>query len=291
MNKLVSIIVPVHNRATLVKETLDSIRGQTYEPIEVLIVDDGSTDDTKQVVRRWIEKSGHPKANLFSLEQNVGKSSAVNYALERYRGDYVMVFDSDDILLPDAIAFEVEFLESRPHVGMVAARSYIMKGDVRTSETFDLFKDYGSFDNLEEVYGDMLIKGNAIISSTVLLRREVINAVGLLTEDLRYVHDWEYWVRVAKQFSIGFLAKPVMYYRMNVAGASSMNRFGTFRETCTLLLRARSEYPLITMIKAMLYQTKYNAWLAYHDPRYGEMLKIFLFGAASILKLAIGAKG
>lgn len=290
MNKLVSIIVPVHNRATLVKETLESIGEQTYEPIELLIVDDGSTDDTKQVVRRWIKESRHPNANLVSLEQNVGKSSAVNCALEQCRGDYVMVFDSDDILLPDAITQEVGFLESRPHVGMVAARCYIMKGDIKTSETFDLFKDHDSFDDLGKEYGDMLIKGNAIISSTVLLRREVINAVGLLAADLRYVHDWEYWIRVAKQFNVGFLARPMMYYRVNVAGASSMNRFGTFRETCTLLLRARSAYPLITMVKAMLYQTKYNAWLAYHDPRYGEMLKIFLLGAASILKLMIGAK-
>lgn len=291
MNPTVSVIVPAYNRASLIEETLDSIHAQTYSPIELIVVDDGSVDGTKDVVAGWMKKSRHPCCLFFPLSGNVGKSSAVNYAIGQVNGDYLMIFDSDDILLPDAIAAEVRFLEDHPDVGVVSARAYIMIGNQKTPNTLDVFRDHESFDDLYAVHGDLLVKGNALISSTVLMRRGVVDTVGLFNVRLRYTHDWEYWIRVSQKYKIGFLARPVMYYRTNVAGASSLNRFGTFAETCGMLFDAPPGYDKPSLLKAQCYQTKYNAWLAYHDPHYVEMIKIFLFGGFSLARLLVRGRG
>jgi glycosyltransferase involved in cell wall biosynthesis len=291
MNPTVSVVVPARNRASLIEETLESIHQQTYSPIELLVVDDGSTDNTREIVVGWMERSKHPQCRLFPFPANVGKSLAVNLALGRVKGDFVMIVDSDDILLPDAVAAEVQFLQQHPDAGMVCARAYIMKGSEKTTETFDTFKDQASFDNLNQVYGDMLLKGNVVISSTALMRRAVVDSIGLLNVRLRYTHDWEYWIRVAEKFNIGFLARPLIYYRTEVAGASSLNRFGTFVETCELLSGARRKYDTPTLLKALGYQTKYNAWLAYKDTNHVEMIKIMFYGGFRLLKLMVGRRG
>lgn len=284
MNPLVSIIVPAFNRASLITETLESIRTQTYSPIELIVVDDGSTDGTRHVVTKWIETSRQPFVQFFPLPQNVGKSSAVNYALDRLSGEFVMVVDSDDLLLPDGVAAEVNYLLAHPDVGMVSARPYKLVGDKKTTEPFDVYKDSDTFDDLVARHGDSLINGNTIISSTVMMRRDVVKRIGPLNVKLRYTHDWEYWIRVSRHFKIAYFAQAVIYYRTNVAGASSMKRFGTFEEICTLLLSAQNEYDRITLSKSILRQTKDHSGLAYHDPNYKEMLKIMMFGAFSSLK-------
>jgi glycosyltransferase involved in cell wall biosynthesis len=290
MNPLVSIIVPAYNRASLIEETLESIYAQTYSPIELIVVDDGSADGTKDVVTGWMKKSGHPRCLFFPLSRNIGKSSAVNHALGHTNGDYVMIFDSDDVLLPDAVAAEVRFLQDNPDVGAVSARAYVMIGNQKTTNTLELFKDRETFDDLRAVHGDLLLKGNALISSTVLLRRSVVDAVGLFNVRLQYTHDWEYWIRVSRNYKIGFLARPVMYYRTNVAGALSLNRFGIFAETCRMLFDATSRHDIPSILKAQCYQTKYNAWLAYHDPNYVDMIRIFLFGGYSLARLLVRGK-
>lgn len=289
-NPLVSIVVPAYNRAPLIEETLDSLHQQTYAPIELLTVDDGSVDNTKDIIVGWMKRSQHPRCQLLPLPANIGKSSAVNLALGRAKGDYVMIVDSDDLLLPDAVAAEVQFLQQHPDVGMVFARAYIMRGGVKTADTFDTFKGYESFDNLNQAYGDMLLKGNVVISSTALMKRAVVDSIGLLNVRLRYTHDWEYWIRVAEKFNVGFLARPVVYYRTEVAGASSLNRFGTFAETCELLLGAPLKYDRHSLLRALEYQTKYNAWLAYHDGNHGQMFKIVVYGGVSLLRLLVGVR-
>jgi glycosyltransferase involved in cell wall biosynthesis len=287
MEKPVSIIVPAFNRAHLICETLDSVVAQTYRPIELLIVDDGSTDSTTATVEKWLHQNSIEWGRILSLRENVGKSTAVNRALEEMGGDYVMVLDSDDILLEDAIALEVEFLETHPAAGMVFGTAYEMRGDIRTHVR--LGGDIGletTGDVCAEV-GDMLLRVNPIVSSTVMLRTEVVRRVGLLNPDLRYTHDWEYWIRVSRLFKIGFLNRPVVHYRTGLSGASSGNRLGTFREIVQLLRREIAVRDRWSLLAALFKQIRFNTRLAYHDRRLEDVGSILAHGFISALWFSI----
>ncbi len=287
MSPLVSIIVPAYNRASLIEETLESIRLQTYPAIEVIVVDDGSTDETVSVINKWIEANREIKAVCYALGKNAGKSSAVNYALDRFSGEFAMILDSDDLLLPDGIASEVRYLLARTDVGMVSARPYKLDGNRKTNITFDVFKDEATFDDLVNKHGDLLLNGNTVISSTVMMRRDVVQHTGHFRPDLRYTHDYDYWIRVSRSYKISYLAQPVIYYRVNSVGSSSIKRFGTFREICALLLEEQPLYPIARVRNALLRETRGNAWLAYHDANYIDMIRIVLHGILTLFRTLV----
>lgn len=283
MSKTVSIIVPAFNRAHLICETLDSIAAQTYRPIELIVVDDGSRDGTATTVEKWLRQKKVEWGRLISLHKNVGKSTAVNQAQEEVQGDYVMVLDSDDLLLEDAITAEVEFLETRPNAAMVFATAYEMRGDMRTE--ISLGGDYEletTADVCAEI-GDLLLRVNPIVSSTVLLRTDAVRRIGLLSPSLRYTHDWEYWIRISRMFKIGFLNRPVVYYRTGLSGASSGNRIGTFREIVQLLRNDISVQDRWSLLTALFKQIRFNARLAYRDGQLKDVGSILTHGLISAL--------
>jgi GT2 family glycosyltransferase len=286
MSGLVSIIIPAYNRSQLIVETLESVRAQTYSPLEIFVVDDCSTDDTEAVVSIWKKEHFSAHITLLSLEKNVGKSAAVNKAIACSSGEYLMILDSDDLLFPDAIRYEVDFLKRFPDVGAVFGNAYVLRDNKKTKEPYGaLFTHMEEFTDLQQVYGDLLLQCNAIVASTVLLRRDVMQRVGDLNPAQRYVHDWDYWIRISRKSRIGYINKQILYYRIQSPGSSSANRFGTFTETMDLLLDAKDKYSKTTLIKAIAWQIKYHCWLVYHDGNPFAMFKICSHGIISFFNL------
>ena len=124
-----SVVVPVYNRAGLIGETLDSVASQTYRPIEVVIVDDGSTDNTVSVVRQWmdtVQDSPHLVVRLVA-QQNSGAPAARNNGIEESCGEFLQFLDSDDILDPDKIRIQVEALIRNPEADFAYGRIFDLK--------------------------------------------------------------------------------------------------------------------------------------------------------------------
>jgi glycosyltransferase involved in cell wall biosynthesis len=286
--KLVSIIVPTYNRATLILETLESIRKQTYPSVEIVVVDDGSTDGTSSVVRNWFEQYNVRNCIYCAMEQNAGKSAAVNYAFEIIHGDYVMILDSDDVLLENGIELEVRFLESNPNVGMVSANAWVIDGQDKKRILLSVLSGEGDIPDLQARFGDLLLNANMLISSTVLLRHKVIHRIGGLNWRLRYIHDWEYWIRVSRMYKISYLNQPVLYYRRDSVGASSAKRFRTYREICLLILEARHLYRRSDVLKSMITQMRNNTSLAFYDHNTIDLVRIPLYGVYAYLKCLVG---
>jgi len=111
-NPLVSVIIPAYNRADTLSTCLDSIFLQDYPNIEIIVIDDGSTDDTEKVL-------SHKKIKIWFLSRHKGQCSARNMGLDLARGKYILLLDSDDGLFPDVIKRHVEFLESHPKIDLV----------------------------------------------------------------------------------------------------------------------------------------------------------------------------
>ena len=281
---LVSIVVPAFNRAGVITETLESIARQTYREIECIVVDDGSADSTVAVVEEWGRQHAQFNLLLIRLERNAGKCAAVNRGLREAAGEFIMVLDSDDILMPETIDSEVDYLDRHREVGMVFGKAYLMEAGRKGSQIIGCFADEGEFNDLIERNGDLVLNGNAIIASTVLIRASVVYDVGEWRTDLKYIHDWDYWVRVAGKFKIGFLGRPVLYYRTNLHGSISSDRVGMFKETFRWLMEPSKSLGRKALYRVLFYQTKYFLWLSYHQGEPLDMMRIALHG----LRVATG---
>ena len=186
---VVSTVITVYNRPALVSEAIDSVLAQAYRPIEIIVVDDGSTDETGAVVQRLA--SAHPKIVRYVRKDNAGFARAVNAALPLVTGEFVQFLDSDDLLMPQKFAIQVDGLRSHPQcdISYCYAREYVIGQPAldtpsrRTGETFThLFP--------------ALLSGRLWPSPVPLYRRALLDAIGLYRE--WSIHrEWEYECRAA----------------------------------------------------------------------------------------------
>lgn len=277
---LVSIIIPSYNRAGLVVETLDSVRDQTYPELELLVIDDGSKDATVSTIRSWMDmnKVRFRSAQLIANPVNQGKSAVVNQGFDTVTGEYVMVFDSDDLLLPQAISDEIAFLQNNPNVDSLCAGAMLLSGDVRTGIQFHSMREGPDSIDIAASYGDLFLKGNAVISSTVLMKRAVVKTTGYFNTDLRVTHDWDYWIRISQNFRFGFLNTPVVYYRVNSDGSISQNKMTLFKEVLKVMILHGPRYTKREMLGMMLRQIQGHMFLAKNDRNWPQCCQIALYG-------------
>lgn len=289
---LVSIIVPTYNRSHLVIETLESIRAQRYANIELIIVDDGSKDDTAAVVTAWADehRDRFPSLIVHPFPANKGKSEAVNYGFDHCSGALIMVFDSDDVLLPDAIGRQVEHLRQHPEIDCLACGAYLLQGDERTTTLFHPLRSKGDCSDIVAAYGDIFLNGNPVVSSSVLMKRAVVKGTGHLLPQLRICHDWDYWIRVARHFTVGSMDTPVLYYRINSDGSISQNKWKLFMEVMMVYELHHRRYGWSERMRALLYQIKYHLWLSRNDRSYRQFLRIAFSGSWLILRYALGGR-
>lgn len=131
---LVSIIIPVYNRSALIRETLDSIIAQTYKDWECIIVDDGSQDDSLAVVEQYVQKDARFRSYKRPTEKQKGANACRNFGFEQSKGAFVIWFDSDDLMLPQKIARQLQILEANPSLDFCVARFKNMNGSELTDE-------------------------------------------------------------------------------------------------------------------------------------------------------------
>jgi glycosyltransferase involved in cell wall biosynthesis len=186
---VVSTIITAYNRPQLLREAVASVLAQTYRPIEIVIVDDGSTDETGAVGEAFA--AAHPEEVRCFRQANLGYARAINAGLRLVSGEFVQFLDSDDLLMPRKFAAQVEALRSHPECGIsyCYAREYPIgtqwsgRPTRRTGETFELLFPE-------------LLKEKLWPTPSPLYRREVIDASGLYIESPIYA-EWEYDCRAA----------------------------------------------------------------------------------------------
>lgn len=202
----VSVIVPTYQRAHLVVDAIESILDQTFTDLEVLVIDDGSTDATDEAVR----SIGDPRVRYVRQFPNAGVAAARNRGLRESRGRYLAFLDSDDTWFPDKLARQLELF------ACADARVGLVYGGVAepTNEGWQNTRPMAHGD----VYPDMLVR-NVIHGggSNVVIPREVVARVGFFDESLPAIEDYDYWLRVARRHHVDAVDAPVMRYE-NPAG-------------------------------------------------------------------------
>ena len=213
---LVSVIIPTYNRPDYLREAVDSVLAQTYSAIEILIIDDGSADGgirTKSALKPYLSGNRQTPKITYLYQKNAGLVSAVNRGLTLAQGEYIQRLDDDDRLLPEKIARSVEVFQAHPAVGLVATGYYHIDATgkrIRTRSPRRCPDSRRLFNMLMECISTC---------AGVMVRSHAHQKVGVY-RDIK-AQDYEMWIRVAKEFKVETIDRPLAEYRQH--SGSSIN--------------------------------------------------------------------
>ncbi|MCM1495279.1 MAG: glycosyltransferase [Bacteroides sp.] len=197
---MVSVIIPTYNRAGTLMRSVQSVMEQSYSEWELIIVDDGSTDNTKDIVKPVLEQD--VRIRYIYCPENKGQASARNTGIQAAQGEYVAFQDSDDCWLPDKLQLQMSMMKAHPEYGLVY-------GQVVYDEGGKLSVPYPPTDAGTQVFKACL-KQNQIGTPTMLVRKAVFDTIGLFDTSLAALEDYELALRITKHFPTGFVAAPVL---------------------------------------------------------------------------------
>ena len=210
---LISVILPVYNGSTYLGAALSSILSQSSQDFELVVINDGSTDDSESVIKNYNDSRIH-----YVYQQNHGLPATLNKAIGLACGEFIARQDQDDISFPLRLQKQVEFLIANPDVGMVGTNAEVWADNTKTDRLLEHPADDASIKF-------NLLFDNPFVHSSVMIRRSVFEKVGVYCEDKtrQPPEDYELWSRVAREFKVANIPKVLLAYR-EVAG--SMSRTG-----------------------------------------------------------------
>ncbi|MFQ5850235.1 MAG: glycosyltransferase family 2 protein [Candidatus Binatia bacterium] len=196
----ISVIIPTYNHAKYLPEALDSILNQTYKAFEIIVVDDGSTDNTKEIVARYRDKI------RYAYQQNGKQAKARNTGITISSGEYIAFLDADDVWMPEMLELQVRLLDQNPGIGLVFADAEVFRDEITKETSFWLTRRFGDelvacTDEVPDAF-QRLIEKNFIPTGTVVVRRVCFDTVGFFDESLPPAEDKDMWLRIARRFKI-----------------------------------------------------------------------------------------
>lgn len=206
-NPKVSIVIPSYNRADYLGMTLDSILAQSYEDFEVVFVDDGSTDSTKQILETYISSDQRVK---YYSQQNSERAVARSYGASLAQGDYVCFVDSDDLWYPNKLENQVKIMDENPDV--VFSYASVNRIDFDNKPIKAASRQHEGESGY--VFFDLLMR-NFIPSVTPMIRKEILDKVGKQVTDFIPYEDWDFWLRISRYGKFYHIKEPMGDYRIH----------------------------------------------------------------------------
>lgn len=294
---LVSVIIPTYNRASLLPRAIDSVHAQTYGNVEIVVVDDGSTDHTQAVL------DGYRERIRCIRTENRGASHARNVGMRASVGRYIAFLDSDDSYYPYKLSLQVDWMERHPEIGMVSTEvsgvqddGTILEYHLKQYHSIYVERGWGYKDvypECEDILVDGLGKtvacysgdifdfalmGTLVMSNTILFRREALDVAGYQNESYRFAEDYEFVLRLCKHFRVGFIDVPTykLYYH-----DGQISRFVTKKNLGDIKDELLNSEGMEVMLAAVVDS-------AYSDSRYYEKHKIEVDARMAELNAEIG---
>lgn len=207
-NSFISVIVPVYNRADLISETIESILNQTYKNFELIIVDDGSTDNTEEVIGKFKDS----RIKYIKTDNWGGPARPRNIGIKKAKGEYIAFCDDDDIWLPEKLEKQIRIFQISNETAMLYTRFKTIEGDVISNRIFPENGKYKSGNIFKSLY-----LRSFIACSSVVVKRNVLDQVGLFDTDpnLIAIEDTDLWLRIALKYIIKCTDDlPLLIYRI-----------------------------------------------------------------------------
>lgn len=222
----VSIIIPCYNASATIWETLDSLYEQTFKNFEIVIVNDGSTDESASIIECYTNKFNR-RLNLIT-QTNQGQTVAKNVGIRNSSGQFIAFLDSDDIWAPEKLECQAFLMQSNLDMGLSYTNAYKINEMGVKTDTITASPLY------RENCFDRLLLRNNIVASSVMIRREMIDQVGFFDESLEACENWDLWIRIAKVAPIDFIDRPLTLYRVH-SGNMSKNLDKMYRSRLKLI--------------------------------------------------------
>jgi hypothetical protein len=242
----VSVVIPTHNRERWISRAIDSVLGQTYTDLEIIVVDDGSTDQSRQAIGTYGDRV------RYIYQANAGVSAARNRGIKEARGEWVALLDSDDEWLPEKLEAQLDLADRYPQLVMVASDVHIEDG-INRLRLFDIRERLFENNTEQVIYSPLLVVAKInFFPSSLLIKRSALSQAGMFDEELTYGEDRDLACRVAILGPLGVLVKPLatIFSRgggdVSLSGAQDGDRRNAHRSTivtCEKLLASRGLTP------------------------------------------------
>jgi len=229
----VSVIIPTYNRGYLVGRSIESVLNQTYHNFELIIVDDASTDNTKEVIKKYQKVDS--RIIYLNHDKNKGGSAARNTGIKAAKGKYFAFQDSDDEWLPEKLEKQMKYFEKSPSViGVVYTGFWRIKNDEKRYIPSDKIM------NKDSRIHNELLRSNFIGTPTILINKDCLKDVGYFDETLPRLQDWELVLRLSKKYIFKFIDEPlvVSYYTDDSISANN----NLYYEALEMILNKHSDF-------------------------------------------------
>jgi len=203
----------VYNGEKYLREAIDSILNQTFGDFEFIIVNDGSTDKTEDILDEYAKKDS--RIRIIKNEKNIGLTKSLNKVIRVAKGKYIARMDADDISLPERLRKQIDFLEKNSEIGLLGTGYYEINDNKIIGEKYFLTTD--------EKLRKILIKYNPFFHASVMVRKSIIQEVGIYEEHLARAQDYGLWFRIAAKTKIANLSELLMKRRYNFENISIKN--------------------------------------------------------------------
>ena len=211
-SNLISIIIPIYNREHLIRETLDSIVAQTYSKWECIIVDDGSTDKSKDVVFEYVNTDSRFSLYDRPIEKIKGPSSCRNYGFGNCKGDFIQFFDSDDIMHPDHLKYKIEGIGTADFV-LCKIKEFHLEFDYK----YDVQEDAKDDLKTESIFEDLVMEYFPMLMVMPMWKKESLSPYMPIREDMNLLEDYELFVRALYEFKKYIIInKTLIFYRVGL---------------------------------------------------------------------------
>jgi len=254
----VSIVIPAFNSAKLIGATLETVLAQSEPPVEIIVVDDGSTDHTVDVVARY-------ERVRILRQTNGGPSKARNVGIQAACGDYIAFLDSDDLWVANKLSTQMTAIKFYKNAGFCFSTIWMMLENTHDETPLGPYYPpelvswlHEKESNRGAVCGwayNLLLQANCVDTSSMVARKDLLLKVGMFDESLTYGEDHDLWLRLARTCPGIFIVNPMSRYRLHTSalcgGASSGRQDLFYRSSIHILSKHASAYPSLEARKAL----------------------------------------
>jgi len=203
---LISVIIPTYNRANLLSRAIKSVLNQIFKDFEIIVIDDCSIDNTEEVIKKFQEQD--KRIRYIRHEKNKEAAMTRNTGIKVAKGEYIAFLDSDDEWLPEKLEKQFALFRKNEKLGFVSCNALIIDEKSKEGRKYIMPR----YKNILE----KLLESNFIDStSSVVIRKDVLNEVGYFDEKIKIGEDWDMWIRIAQKYEFDFVKKPLFRYYLH----------------------------------------------------------------------------
>jgi glycosyltransferase involved in cell wall biosynthesis len=232
---LVTVIIPAYNRVDYIEQTIASVLEQTYPQVQLIVIDDGSTDGTCEKIQAFgnkLQLLTHPD------HRNKGQSASINLGLRQARGKYIAILDSDDYWAPEKLDVQVNFLEKHPDIGLVYTNGYAVNAEGEI-----IYPIYGNNHEENNDADAVLLDCYILLPQNSLVRKAVYDEAGFFEESYRSAQDHDMLIRIAEITRFAYLQDFLFFYRRHPGSISSTQQALRWETGFRILEKAGQRHP------------------------------------------------